>query len=219
MPWIREADMIRTGKITIFFVIISFTCAIVLAMTTAPVAQEKPAASDILIVYSSGTPSITISDIPHENVDAITCPTPEKENMKTVSEKLGTALRERKLTVRVAEASDIKHPDEILRTGIVIIGSPSYFGNVSWVIKKFFDEHFGLIYASGEKRLGGKAVASFSMAEVEPSARGTLKAIDRAVRDCRGIIGPTMIILVKQPEEEINLKIKQFAEKIALEIQ
>lgn len=179
------------------------------------IAKENPSESpDVLLIYSSGTPSITISKMSPESSDAVTCPTPEKENMKTVSEKLGTELRSKKLTVRVAESHEIKHPDEILQARMVIIGSPSYFGNVSWPIKKFFDELFGKIYASGSERLDGKRIAAFSMAEIEPSARHTLETIQRAVSDCRGTFGPTMIVLTEHSEQDIIERVTEFAEQI-----
>lgn len=177
--------------------------------------NKQAVAPDVLLVYSSGTPFITISKMNPESFDAVSCPTPAEENMKTVANKLAVLLRSHKLIVRIAESQEIKHPGEVLDARMVIIGSPSYFGNVSWPIKKFLDEIFGKIYASGSERLNGKRIAAFSMAEIEPSARHTLDTIKRAVGDCRGTFGPSVIVLTQHSEQEVTKRINEFAEKIS----
>jgi hypothetical protein len=184
---------------------------------------EKGHSPDILIIYSSGTPLAYYSNGPlfkkiremtPEGVDAVTTATPLKENCKTIAEKLAAALRERALVVRVAEAKDIAHRDEILRARLIIIGSPSRFGNVSWELKKLFDEQFSQIGALEEKGLAGRRIAAFSMAEVEPSAKGTLRAIEAVAVDCNGRFGPTMIFLIHHSKKTTHRRIDTFVQKL-----
>ena len=110
---------------------------------------------------------------------------------------------------------EIKHRDEILRARLVVIGSPAYFANVSWKIKKLFDEQFHRIYLLEKKRLAKRRIAAFAMAEIEPSARSALKAIKAVVRDCKGRFGPTMIFLTKHSKKEIRKRINQLAQELA----
>ena len=170
--------------------------------------QEKP--SRVLIIYSSGNPQGSISNL---KTDAVTLPTPKGMNVRVVAGKLSQSLQNRGLPVRMASASEITGPDEIIESGMVIFGSPAYFNNVSWEIKKLIDEQFIRIY-SKEKRLNGLRIAAFSMAEVIPSAEATLSVIRNTVMDCQGVFGPSMALLAKQPEEEVNKQIESFAEEV-----
>ncbi len=169
-------------------------------------AQEKP--SDILIVYSSGS-----KPAGGGQPDAVTTPTPADENMKTVTEKLSTALAARKLTVRVALAHEIKTPEEIFASRVLVIGSPSYFWNVSWQIKKFFDERFSEM-SSRKDRLGKHKVAAYTQAGGKDGADLTIAAIQQAVNRWNGTFGPTMIILVPHGPEEIAKRIAAFADSV-----
>ena len=172
-------------------------------------------APDVLIIYSSGTPHETISKMDAEKADAVTCPTPKVVNVKTTAAKLAGKLRKQGLRVRMVKAGEIKHHSEILDARLVVLGSPSYFGNMSWQLKKLMDERFGVIYATGKKRLGSRRVAAFSMAEVESSARETLKTIERALRDCRGVMNPRTTFLTTHTKDDIDERVSEFAEKIA----
>jgi hypothetical protein len=201
-------------------------CSLLLAFTVLPILitpAELQMGSDILLIYSSGTPleyytkkSLfrTIRERQPKEVDAVTTATPAHENCRTISGKLGLRLREKGLKVRVANAKDIRDRSEILSSGLVIIGTPSRFWNVSWEIKKLFDEQFSKIGALEEKQLNKLRVAGFSMAEIEPSAKAALKAIKATVNDCNGRFGPTTFFLTKHSEKQINKRINKFAEKL-----
>lgn len=175
--------------------------------------QKKP--PDILIIYSTGTPFKTISDMNTKEVDAVTTPTPVRENCKSIAEKLAIALHDKKFVVKIAEAAEIKDRHEILHARLAVIGSPAYFGNVSWQIKKLLDQQFGQIYVLN-KGLDKRRIAAFSIAEIEQSALGAIKAISTVVKDCKGHLGPTMIFLTKHSKKEIAQRINRFADQVAV---
>lgn len=203
--------MKQIALIVSFFVAI---WALSSAVNQASEEQENP--PDVLIIYSSGTPFKTISDMNAKEVDAVTTPTPVRENCKSIAEKLASALRNKKFVVRVAETTEIKHHNEILRARLVVLGSPAYFANVSWRMKKLFDEQFAKIYVLGKDGLANRRIAAFSMAEVESSAHAALKAINAVVRNCKGRLGPTMTFLTKHSREEVNRRISRFVEQMAV---
>ena len=207
----KQGYRVKTTFLIIFILVIVF------GIITAISGQETRT-PDVLLIYSSGTPYVYTKGEPPKDYDALSCPTPKKENVRTVAEKLGNALKRKNLVVCVAEASEITDHNEILKARMIIIGSPSYLGNVDWKIKKLLDVTFYPIYFSGKERLGKKRIAAFSMAQIEPSAKKTLEAIKTAAGDYRGTFGPTMIVLVKHPEEEVNKRVNQFAGQIAKEI-
>lgn len=88
-----------------------------------------------------------------KEVDAVTGPTPVKENCRSIAQKLASALRDKKLVVRVAKATEVKHRNEILHPRVVVLGSPARFWNVSWEMKKLLDDQFGQIYVLGKRGL------------------------------------------------------------------
>jgi len=185
--------------------------------------ENRPTTLDILIIYSTGNPYDwnSLEDIAKgietdlKDIDAITTPTPLTENCGNIARKLASSLSEKNLIVRVAETMEIKHRNEILQARIVVVGSPAYFGNVSWQIKKLFDEQFHKIYLLENGRLAKKIIAAFSMAEVNASARSALQAIRSVVIDCKGRFGPTTIFLTKHSKMEINNRIEKFSAQLA----
>ncbi len=186
--------------------------------------EEQAKSPDVLLIYSSGTPLDYYSNGPlfekirqrsHREVDVVTTATPFKENCKTIAKELASVLRNKRLVVRVAKATDIKHRNEILRARLVIIGTPSCFGNVSWELKKLFDEQFSQIGALEKRGFAKRRIAAFAMAEILPSANAALKAIKTAVTDCQGRFGPTMTFLVKHSKKEVRQRINRFANELA----
>jgi flavodoxin len=176
---------------------------------------------DVLIIYSTGTSFKTISDMNPQEVDAVTTATPEKENCKSIAEKLAAILSLKGLSVRVTEATKIKHRDEVLKAKLIIIGTPGRFGNVSWEIKKLLDEEFGRIYilSKGDRGPIGLKIAAFSMAEIENSAQEALEAINKAVRECKGELVHTITFLTKHSREEIDQRIMKFGNQISTLLQ
>lgn len=175
---------------------------------SAPPSKKGP---DVLVIYSSGTPSVTISDAA---MDALSSPTPAGVNVRTLTERLAAALAAKNRSVRVVPALEVATVEEILSAGVVVIGSPSCFGNVSWPIKKVIDELYGRIYQMKNK-VKCPPHAAFSMAEIKPSAEAAIATIKNAVRDCNGAFGPTMIVLVKDSPEQITCRVGEFAAQIA----
>jgi flavodoxin len=217
-------DFMLNAKL-IFLLSLSILALLIPApMVFSQTNAEKGQPPEVLIIYSTGTPfewevvmkkASKRSTREIEEIDAITTPTPSVQNCTTIAQKLAAVLRERHFTVRIAETGEIEHRNEILGARLLVIGSPAYFGNVSWKMKKLFDEQFHKIYMLEKNRLAKKRVAAFSMAEVDGSANGTLRAIKAVVGDCRGRFGPTMIFLLKHSKKEIQKRINQFAEQLA----
>ena len=164
---------------------------------------------DVLIIYATG-------NVPPAGAkeDAVTTPTPAGENMKTLSEKLSAALTSKNLTVRQVSVSEKITPKDILVSRIVIMGSPSYWSNVSWQMKKYIDEQFTPFY-SIKGRMNKTKAGAFSMAASEPSANRTIEVLKELIVENDGSFGPTMVVAGKVTPEEVTKRIAAFADRIA----
>ena len=186
--------------------------AIVMAQDTPKDATTAPANPDILLIYSSG-------NVPAEGqkADAVTCATPKNENVKTLATKLAAALTEKKISVRLVEATEVKDYKELLDAKMIVLASPAYFSNVSWSMKKMFDERLGPVYSIKEK-LNKKPTASLVYAHAQQSADAATKIIADTITTCNGEMKASATLLLTQTPDERNAKIAELAEKIVAAI-
>ncbi len=178
--------------------------------------QKPPEPLDVIIIYDSGIPSRSISEMKPGDEYVLAGPTPAATNCETVANLLASAFESRDLSVRVIPAAEIVSQEEVLRSRLVILGSPTRFWNVSWKIKKLLDEVFGGIYVSRKPEFARQRVAAFAMAEIEPSAEAALGTIRAMVRDCGGKLDHTLIVLTNHSQSEVRRRIRAFAEQLSV---
>jgi hypothetical protein len=86
-------------------------------------AEQKP--PDVLIIYDSGVPSKTISEVKgEEEFSIVATATPMLTNCGTVARDLGAALKAKGLTVRLVKAGELDDYKAILQSRLVVLGSP-----------------------------------------------------------------------------------------------
>lgn len=170
--------------------------------------NDPSSGPDVLIVYSTG--NVRAGTM---KADAVTTPTPAKENMKTVAEKLAAALIAKKISAKAVLASEVKTHEEIMKPGVLVLGSPAYFNNVSWQFMKFVDELFWPVWLSKNKLENHKA-AAFAMADHEESCHKVNEIIRALVTNARGSFGPTMVVVGNNTPEQVNLAVEKFAGEI-----
>ncbi len=170
--------------------------------------NDSPSGPDVLIVYSTG--NVRTGTM---KADAVTTPTPVKENMRTVAEKLAAALMAKKIDARAVLVSDVKTHEEILKPGVLVLGSPAYFNNASWQFMKFIDEMFWPIWLDKNKLQNHKA-AVFSMADHEGSCHKVNDILKTLVTNARGTVGPAMVVVSKNTPDQVNRAVEQFAGEI-----
>ena len=169
--------------------------------------EYKKIPNSILIVYSSGTPSKTISDVKPEEVDALSGATPSTMNVEIISQKLYNKLKEKGYTVELVKASEIKSYKEILQYDMLILGNPTYFWNINWEIKKMLDINFGKIYIAKRKEFKKMKNVVFSMCEYDKCGERANKQMESAITDCSGKLNYSMVFEAKsisQFETQIN---------------
>jgi flavodoxin len=170
--------------------------------------NDPSSGPDVLIVYSTG--NVRTGTM---KADAVTTPTPATENMKTVAEKLATALTARKISAKAVLASEVKTYEEIMKPSVLVLGSPAYFNNASWQFMKFIDELFWPIWLDTNKLQNHKA-AAFAMADHEQSCHKVNEIIRALVTNARGTFGPTMVVVGNNTPEQVNQAVEKFAGEI-----
>jgi hypothetical protein len=178
--------------------------------TVAPDGAKPP---DVLIIHAAGT--AVSGKVTAKNVHAVSCPTPMAVNCRTLADQTAAALGAKGLGVRAVAASSVADRDDILSARLVVLASPSYFGNVSWKMHKMFDEMFFQIHVLGGDRLGGKPFATLIMGKSEPKCAKSVEAATAAAKACNGTAGPSAIVLAADSSEQSKQKIAAFADAIA----
>ncbi len=92
-----------------------------------------------------------------------------------MANQIGESARERGLEVDVKMVEEVD-VDSLLGYDGIVIGSPTYFSNVSWQIKKFIDETYHL--RRGKFRLKGKVGGSFTSSDTKRDAEDCIRLIE-----------------------------------------
>ena len=181
--------------------------------TPSDVAPDGAKPLDVLIIHAAGTP--VKEKVTAGNVDAVSCPTPAAVNCRTLAEQTALALGGKGLGAQVAAAASVTDRNAILGARLVVLASPSYFGNVSWKMHKMFDDVFFQIHALGGDRLGGKPFAILIMGKSEPKCAKSVEAAAGIVTACNGSAGPSTIVLGDDSDDQVKQKIATLADQIA----
>jgi hypothetical protein len=174
----------------------------------AGAASGAAAAPDVLIVYDAGPVYKTVAPAAD---DVVAGASAAVVNCRTAAERLGAEFEARKLTVRLAAVADIHDRRELLEARLLVLGSPVRFSNVSWEMKKLFDEQFYRIYMTARPEFARRRIAAFAVGEVEPAARGALEVMRAAVHDCGGTLEQTLVLLSGAGRVEAARDIREFA--------
>ncbi|MCE5270923.1 flavodoxin domain-containing protein, partial [bacterium] len=85
-----------------------------------------------------------------ETLEAVSAATPVAHNTAQAARIIGAALEAEGLQVRLARVEEFEKKDwrEVEAYDYFVLGSPAHFGQMSWEMKKFFDEAFHMIYMS-----------------------------------------------------------------------
>ena len=166
--------------------------------------------NSILIIYTSGNPYKSISDIKPEEVDSYSGATPSDMNVEIISQKLYNELKN-KYTVKLVRASEIESYKEILQYKMLIIGTPTYFWNMHWEIKKMIDINFGKIYIAKRDEFKKMKCIVFAMSEYGKCAENANLQMKSAITDCSAKLDSSMVFITKQTMPQYEEQISKLA--------
>jgi flavodoxin len=167
--------------------------------------------NSILIIYTSGNPSKTLSDIKPEEVDSYSGATPSDMNVEMISQKLFSELKSKHFTVKLVRASEIESYKEILQYDMLIIGTPTYFWNMHWEIKKMIDTHFEKIYIARRDEFKKMKHIVFAMSEYGKCAESANQQMKSAINDCSAKLDTSIVFIVKQTMPQYEEQISNLA--------
>ena len=125
-----------------------------------------------------------------------------------------------------AEAAGIQAPlksveecelGDLVQADGLALGSPTYFSNVAWQVKKLIDESIELY--SG-KQLKGKVAGVFTSSGTQRDAQDCLKMMEIALgfHHQMSPVEPGLICLSSQPEEETRAECQEYGRRLAAEL-
>lgn len=194
--------------------ILTASLIILCACSSSPKEETAITPHDVLVIYSSGTPYKTISEVEKDKIDGITGTTPLEYNCKRIAMNMVSELREKKIDAVLVHASEIRDYKQILQAKAIVIGSPSRFWNTSWEVKKLFDDVFEKIYVAHKPEFKKVHVFSYAMAEYRGSAELTLQMIGHAVHDCGNKVDSSMVFVTSKPIPEYQAQCSNMADAI-----
>ena len=185
------------------------------ALVALNVTAAPAKAPDVLIIQAGGTPFEGAAAITAANVDAVTCPTPVARNCKSVADQVAETLRAKGLDVRVAAAEEIKDRQDLVAPRVVVLASPTYFGNVSWRMHKVIDERLWPIFAPGGERLAGHPNAVMAIGRSEANAKSAADFLQSCVKSTNGKVVATATFGADSTDAKVKESVAAFAEAIA----
>ncbi len=129
---------------------------------------------------------------------------------------IGQTAREHGLEVNVKSVHDVNTQIFAEYDGIVI-GSPTYFSNVSWQIKKLLDETYPL--RRGGFKLKGKIGGGFTSSDTKVDGEDCVRMIDLALNVHHEMeTVPGIIVTRGETDAEIYEMCRSYGEGIAKKI-
>jgi len=140
----------------------------------------------------------------------------ESGNTRRMAEAIGKGAEQEGLAVEVRRVEECKVNDLAEADGIVI-GSPTYFSNVAWQVKKLIDDSITLYRKS--HLLEGKVGGCFTSSGTNRDGRDCIRMLEIAfglhhrMRIISGIVRAS-----GDPEQEVSKTCQEYGMRIAREL-
>ena len=174
----------------------------------------------VLILYDSGDESLR--DYPsyrYPSIQATTLPTPFPINVREISRNLAHELRQRgHIRAVYLHVSDIDLAEVLLGYDVICIGTPTYFSNMSWPVKKFYDYALSRFYFTRKKKLTDRSLSVFTMASDGDSALACINVMEKGLKAVTNDIVPGIVVIQGIDKEELEKRIKVYADRLEKEL-
>lgn len=118
--------------------------------------------------------------------------------------------------VNLKEAEECR-PQDLLEADGVALGSPTYFSNMAWQVKKLIDESIAL-YRDGH-RLQGRVAGVFTSAGARADGEECLRALVNALGSHHRMrVVPGIVCLPAEAEEALAESSRAYGERLAQEL-
>ncbi len=194
---------------------LAFVAALFLHQAGAEPAPSAGAGKSVLIVYHGGQPPWrTMPPLDQDEVDALTQATTEGVNVDVLARQIRDQLTAGGLRVDLRKATEVQGPKEFLDYDGIIFGTPTWFSNVAYPLKKVFDEHLIRIYEHRPGRLNDKVLAGFvTVMESGKSGPRCLQSLDWALEHLSNRRPEGLVVNVSDDQESVNTRAAQFCKR------
>jgi NAD(P)H dehydrogenase (quinone) len=137
-------------------------------------------------------------------------------NTKKMAKAIGEAMKSSAMSVTV---EDVGKVDISLLPNYdsIVLGSPTYFSNVAWQVKKVIDE--SIVHYGGEK-LKGKVAGIFTSAGTRRDGTDCLKMLEVALGLHHGMKVVKGILRVDgERDQEVEKRCRQYGKRLVNEIE
>ena len=137
-------------------------------------------------------------------------------NTKKMAKAIAEAMKSSTINVTVEDA--VKFDISLLPNyDSIVLGSPTYFSNVAWQVKKVIDE--SIVHYSGGK-LKGKVAGIFTSAGTNSNGKDCLKMLDVALGLHHGMKVIQGIIRVDgESDKEVEKRCQEYGKSLVKEIE
>ena len=137
-------------------------------------------------------------------------------NTKKMAKPIAEAMKSSTINVTVEDA--VKFDISLLPNyDSIVLGSPTYFSNVAWQVKKVIDE--SIVHYSGGK-LKGKVAGIFTSAGTSSNGKDCLKMLDVALGLHHGMKVIQGIIRVDgESDKEVEKRCQEYGKRLVKEIE
>jgi NAD(P)H dehydrogenase (quinone) len=137
-------------------------------------------------------------------------------NTKRMAEEIGKGAERLEVNAQVKSVEECKLSDLVEADGIVM-GSPTYFSNVAWQVKKLIDESITLYRKKHQLR--GKVGGCFTSAGTRIDGKDCIRMLELTLGFHHNLRIVTGIIRASgDKEEEVSKMCQQYGMKIARQI-
>ena len=170
----------------------------------------------VMIVYHGGQPPWhSTPPLEKMEVDELTQATPKEVNVKVIATNISVKLTALGYRVNLRKATDVRGPMEFLEYDGIIFGTPTWFSNVAYPIKKVFDEHLIRIYGHRPGRMNDKALAGFTTVMDRKSGPLCLQSLTWGLEHLSKHVVEGVVINTNDNEETRKAAVRQFCERFS----
>jgi len=137
-------------------------------------------------------------------------------NTKKMAKAIAEAVKSCAISVAVEDAGkfDIS---SLPKYDAIVLGSPTYFSNVAWQIKKVIDE--SIVHYGGDK-LKGKVAGIFASAGTSRDGKDCLKMLEVALGFHHGMkVVQSLLRVDGENDKEVKKKCQEYGKKLVKEIE
>jgi NAD(P)H dehydrogenase (quinone) len=133
-----------------------------------------------------------------------------------MAELIGEGARGLGVDVELKRAEECR-PEDLVKADGIVVGSPTYFSNIAWQVKKLIDE--SIIQYRNSRQLQGKVGGCFTSAGTKEDAEDCVRMLELALgKHHKMKMVPGITMASDDRWEEVIQRCKKYGEEVAGEM-